>query len=310
MFYFIALILQTHENLYIQISRYSQPLIIFFGTIGALINQILFRRREFLRKTSCSFYFRVSSFNDLLVLYIIVLTQWAHDQFNFDFKNRSHSLCKLHTYAMYCLYAISPYCTVLVCIDRFCRTSKSIRIRRLSTQRNAHRITFFVVSFIGLIYIHILFYFRLINSICNPINHSYYHFLGSFLMIFFCFLPPSLMFIFSCSTLILLRRRREKQLKQYNLRILPARHRRYHRHYQLIKILCLYIITNIICTLPFACLILIHVYYHQSNSRIRSYIKYSVLLCNVNYSTSFYLYTLHTPIYRRELFAWIRSMFY
>ena len=64
-----------NENIYIQLSRYTQPVLIIFGTIGALLNQLLFHRRKLLRTASCSFYLRALSINDLLVLYVIVLTQ-------------------------------------------------------------------------------------------------------------------------------------------------------------------------------------------------------------------------------------------
>ena len=296
------------ENLYIQISRYSQPIVILLGTFGALINQFLFQRKKFLRTASCSFYLQVLSFNDLLVLYFLALPQWFHDQFQIDLTSKYTWICKTRTYTTYCLYAISPYCIVLICIDRFCRTSKQSRIRSFATRSNARRILFSVVLFICLIYIHIVFSYRLINSTCMPVNFSYYQVLGHFLFVFYCLLPPILMFIFSVWTLIFLRHRRRRQQRKYNLRIILPRKRHYHRDYQLIKILFLYIITNIICTLPFAILILLHVYHYRSSSSFLIYIKYSVLLCNVNYSTSFYVYTLHTPIYRREFFLLIQSL--
>lgn len=295
------------EDLYIQISRYSQPMVVLFGTFGALFNQILFQRKKFLRTASCSLYLHALSFNDLLVLYFLVLPQWSHDQFHTDLTNKYSWLCKIHTYTTYCLYAISPYCIVLVCIDRFCRTSKHTRIRNFATRSHARRILFSAVVLICLIYIHILFSYRLMNSICVPVNFSYYHFLGHFLFLFYCLLPPILMSIFSTWTFLLIRRRRRKHQRKYNLRIIRPRKRHYHRDYQLIKMLVLYVTTNIICTLPFAILLLLHVYHYQSNSSIIIYIKYSVLLCNVNYSTSFYIYTLQTPIYRRELLVLFQS---
>ena len=131
---------KMNENIYIQLSRYTQPILILFGTIGALFNQILFHRRKLLRKASCSFYFRALSINDLLVLYIIVLTQWLNDQFHFDLTIKYIWYCKIRTYATYCLYAISPYFIVLVCIDRLCRTSKNSQIRHIATPPIAHQI--------------------------------------------------------------------------------------------------------------------------------------------------------------------------
>lgn len=297
-----------NENIYIQLSRYTQPLLIIFGTIGAVLNQILFHRRKLLKTASCSYYFRALSINDLLVLYVIVLTQWLNDQFNLDPTNQYQWYCKIRTYATYCLYTISPYCIVLVCMDRFCRASKHSHLRNIATLHRAHRIILITIIFISLVYIHIPFQYRLIDSICIPLNLSYYRFLGYFLLIFYCVLPPILMSIFSTWTLISLHRRRERQKKKYQLRIIVRRKHRHYRDYQLMKILFLYVTTNILCTLPFALLILLDVYRYHSNGQLMIYIKCAVLLCNLNHCTSFYIYTLGTPLYRRELLRLIRPI--
>ena len=297
-----------NENLYIEISRYTQPILILFGTIGAVLNHIIFNRRKLLRTASCSFYFRLISINDLLVLYIIVLTQWLNDQFHIDPTVHLQWYCKFRTYTTFCLYALTPYCIVLVCIDRFCRASKYDRIRRFATPGIARRIIFVTILLICLVYFHILFQYTIVNGQCLPRNLTYYRFLGYFLLIFYCLCPPLLMSIFSSWTLIHLRHRRRQQERKYNLRIQFPRKHRYHRDYQLMKILFLYVITNIICTLPFASIFLFHVSYHHSSSELLLWIKSFILLCNCNHCTSFYVYTLGTPIYRRELFHLFTSI--
>ncbi len=298
-----------NENIYIQLSRYTQPILILFGTIGALINQILFHRRTLLKTASCSLYIRVLSINDLLVLYIIVFTQWLNDQFHIDPIIHYVWYCKIRTYAAFCLYTISPYCIVLICIDRFCRTSEYIQYRRIATPRIARHMIILTILLIFLIYFHILFQYRIIHSKCIPLNLIYHHFLGYFLLIFYCLCPPILMSIFSSWTLILLHRHRRIQQRKYDSRIILPCKRHYHRDYQLIKILFLYVITNIICTLPFAIIFLLHIYYYDSNNQLFILIKCSILLCNLNHCTNFYIYTLGTPIYRRELKYLIREYF-
>ncbi|CAF1317776.1 unnamed protein product [Rotaria sordida] len=296
-----------NENIYIQLSRYTQPILILFGTIGALLNQILFNRRKLLKKASCTLYLRALSFNDLLVLYIIVLTQWLNDQFHFDPTVKYLWYCKIRTYATYCLYAISPYCIVLVCIDRLCRTSKYSSLRNIATPRIARKIIIITIILIFLIYFHIPFQYSIIHSICHPLKFSYYHFLGYFLLIFYCLLPPILMSLFSSWTIILLHRHRQNQIKKYQLRIISSYKHHYNRDYQLLKILFLYVTTNIICTLPFSILMLLDVHQYHSDSQLIIFIKCSVLLCNLNHCTSFYIYTLGTPLYRRELIHFIQS---
>ena len=143
----------------------------------------------------------------------------------------------------------------MVCIDRFCRTSKHSYLRSFATLHTAHRIILITIILISLIYIHIPLQYTIVHSICMPLNLSYYRFLGYFLLIFYCLLPPTLMSIFSTWTLIPLRRRRQKQQKKYQLRIILPRKRRHYRVYQLMKILFLYVTTNIICILPFSILV-------------------------------------------------------
>jgi hypothetical protein len=297
-----------NENLYIQLSRYTQPILILLGTIGAVLNQILFRRRQILRTASCSIYLRVLSANDLLVLYIVVFTQWLHDQFHVDLTSKSTWYCKTRTYAMYCFYAISPYCLVLVCIDRFCRTSNCTRIRKFATLRTAHRLIFVIITLILLVYAHIPFQYSTSGSICRPKSLPYYRFLACFLFVFYCLLPPILMSIFSSWTLFAIRTRRERQQKKYNLHIRSASKLRLCRDYQLMKILFLYVTSNIVCTLPFSILLLMHVNRWSSSNHLILYIRCSVLLCNLNHCTSFYMYTLGTPVYRRELIRLMRSV--
>ena len=107
------------------------------------------------------------------------------------------------------------------------------------------------------------------------------------------------MSVFSSWTLIHLRHHRRQQEKKSHLRILFPRKHRYHRDYQLIKILVLYVLASIF---------LLHVSYHHSNPQLLLWIKTSILLCNCNHATSFYIYTLGTPIYRREVLRLLASI--
>ena len=142
-----------------------------------------------------------------------------------------------------------------------------------------------------------------------PVNAS--HWVGYiivFSVIFYCLCSPIFMSVFSSWTLIHLRHHRRQQEKKSHLRILFPRKHRYHQDYQLIKILVPYVLTNIICTLPFASIFLLHVSYHHSNPQLLLWIKTSILLCNCNHATSFYIYTLGTPIYRREVLRLLASI--
>ncbi|CAF1047586.1 unnamed protein product [Rotaria sordida] len=296
-----------NEDIYIQWSFYIQPIIILFGTVGSLLNQILFHRRKSLRTASCSLYFRSLSINDLLVLYIIVLSQWLNDQFHFDLTIKYLWYCKIQTYTMYCSYAISPYFLVLGCFDRLCRTSRHIQLRHIATVNMARQIRQIIIILIFVIHGHILFQFNIIHSMCTPINIFYFQFFAYFLLMFHSLLPPILMSIFCGCTLLLLYRRRQKQQHRYGLNIHSSHKRLRYRDYQLIKVLFLYVTTNILCTLPFAIVFLQYVYKYNSSPQLAIFVKFTVLLGNLNYCSSFYIYTLGTPLYRRELLHLIKT---
>ncbi len=71
------------ESVHVKISHYI-PTIIILGTIGGVLNQVLFFSPRPLRSSLCFLYFRALSFSNLLVLYINILPQWLGEPFGID----------------------------------------------------------------------------------------------------------------------------------------------------------------------------------------------------------------------------------
>ena len=295
------------DSLYTQISRYSQPILILLGTTGAVMNLILFFSRKILRPTSCSLYFRALSINDLLVLYIVVFPLWYTSQFNRDPTKDSNWFCKLKTYLNNSCYTLSPYLIVLACFDRLCTSSTDARLRRIATIRCAAFLVLGMTCAVFLAYFHIPIWYQLIyspitmSSSCSISSASYTKFTSMFLLVVLCIIPPMLMIVFCVITLILLRQRRH--------RIMPVNQRRLRqRDNQLLKMLFIYVLSHIICTVPFSVSYVVLVY---SQPRFTSLMivsfQLSILLLNANFATSFYIYTLCTPFYRQEFFNLFRS---
>ncbi len=286
--------------MYVQLSRYTQPLIIVFGTIGALFNVILFFSRKHLRSTSCSLYFRALSFNDLLVLYIVILPQWLSVQFGIDLTTKYDWYCKLQTYLTFTLYALSPYCIVLACFDRLCTSSRNVRLRKIATLRGAYFLIPSMIIIVFTAYFHVPIWYQLVsistNSYCIVTSYDYYLKFAAVLLIFSCLMPPSLMLILCSITLF--------RLRQQRRRIMPVNQTRLRqRDYQLLKMLFIYVISNIVCILPFSLTYFLQIYYVRSTSAFSNIlVQMFILLVNMFYGTSFYLYTLSTPFYRDELF--------
>jgi hypothetical protein len=293
------------DSIYIQASRYSQPALIVLGTIGAVMNQILFLSRRQLRSTSCSLYFRALSINDLFVLYIVVFSSWYTTQFGTDPSKRYDWYCKMKTYLNDCLYTLSPYFIVLACLDRLCTSSTSVRLRNIATIRIASYFIPAMVIFVFFAYCHIPIFYELgrfsTTSVCYIPNPIYIKIFSLFLLLFLCVIPPILMTIICSITLILLRQQRQ--------RVMPINQTRLRqRDNQLLKMLFIYVASHIICTLPFAVTYVLYVFTPAADTQvILNLFRLSSLLLNANFATSFYVYTLGTPFYRYELYNLFRA---
>jgi hypothetical protein len=293
------------ESIYFQINRYSQPPLILFGTIGAIANQILFFSRRPLRSTSCSLYFRALSANDLIVLYLVVFPLWFTTQFGGDPSQKFDWYCKMKTYLSDSFYNLSPYFIVLACFDRLCTSSTNARLRKLATIRIAIFLIPAMTIFVFFAYFHVLIWYQLVHfptiSVCYSPNPIYNKAISLFALLFFCIIPPTLMIIFCCVTLILLRKQRR--------RIMPVNQTRLRqRDNQLLKMLIIYVLTHITCTVPFTVTFVTYVYTQaQSSQTLLNLFRLFSLLLNVNFAGSFYVYTLGTPFYRHELYNLLKA---
>jgi hypothetical protein len=82
------------------------------------------------------------------------------------------------------------------------------------------------------------------------------------------------------------------------------------RDYQLLKMLFLYVVSHLICTIPFSVSLLVVVYELPTPSATATLLfLLSLLLFNINFATSFYIYTLGTPFYRQELCSLIKGTY-
>lgn len=295
------------DAVYYQLSRYTQPVLIILGTVGAIFNQILFSSRKSLRTSSCSFYFRALSANDLLVLYIYVLLQWLADQYRIDPTVQYEWYCKSKTFLQTGLYTLSPYLLVLACFDRLCTSSRNVRLRRLATIRVASIIipcaTILVFATYAFIPVKYILVYLPTGPVCNIFDSLYTRILSILLVVNLGFLPPVLMIIFCILTLIFLRAQRR--------RIMPMNQARLRRRdNQFIKMIVFYVVSHLICTIPFSAMLLLVVYQLPTPSATSILLfRLSVLLFNVSFSTSFYIYTLGTPFYRHELRCLIKTVY-
>jgi hypothetical protein len=69
----------------------------------------------------------------------------------------------------------------------------------------------------------------------------------------------------------------------------------------------IYVALNVTCTVPFAVTYVMLMFQQPNYEQLHATLfRLFSLLLNVNFSTSFYSYTLGTPFYRRELYNLIQ----
>lgn len=289
-----------------QVQRYGQPIIIILGTIGAVLNQILFYSRKQLRSTSCALYFRAMSRNDLLVMWFVIFSQWLSNQFNIAPENQYDWYCKLSNYLTYIFYSVSPYILVLVCFDRLCTSSTNARLRRIATKRVASFIIPALIILLCLSYLHIPIWFKLYNIDSDLVSMArdavYSNFLAAFLLFVFCFTPPILMVVLCSITFISLRQQRN--------RIMPVNQMRSRqRDTQLLKMLFIYVTWNIICIVPFSVTYFIYIQNdNRTSMTMGNLMQIFGTVIHLTYASSFYVYTLGTPFYRDELLSLLKTV--
>ena len=133
-------------NISIQISRYFSVLLFLFGTIGNILNCLVFSRQK-LRSNPCVIYFLTASIFNLISiiigLYGRILKHWHILP---DFTEFISILCQIRLFILFSARNIASWLLVCAIIDRFLVSSLSIRFRRMSNIKQAHRCIFIVCT--------------------------------------------------------------------------------------------------------------------------------------------------------------------
>lgn len=229
-----------------QLTRIILILFIVFGTIGNILNLLVFTRPTLLR-SSCTLYFIAASIDNILAIYIAVLYRLLVDGFAFDVASFSIVIRKLRTYFGYIFLAVSSYYFILACFDRCCSSSTSAKYRSWTNKKIAKRCIIGVTILAAILYSHIAIFFQLLSTgssaICYPEPGVYNFFWGMFYLIIYCFVPCIGMTLLCLLTLINLRRQ-VRQI-QPNLASTGNVHRQLDRN--LIRMLFSQVFTHLLC---------------------------------------------------------------
>jgi hypothetical protein len=293
------------SDISLQATRIVLISFIILGTIGNILNLLIFTRPTLLR-SSCTLYLIATSINNLLVIYTSLLTRLLASGFSIDMTKISSFMCKLRYYPCYVCLALTPYFYILACFDRYCSSSTSATRRSWCDKKVAKRLIIGAVILACILYLHMAVFFELQSNgfivFCYARPGLYNTFYRIFYLLIYCMLPSFCMSLFTILTL--------KNIRQQARRTGPALAtgnqslRRIDRH--MVRVLFSQVLTDLLSVLPFAIFLLVALFISNTSSIYYFLDDIFVLPLFVSYAISFYVFTLSSRVYRQELMKIIR----
>jgi hypothetical protein len=288
------------SDISLQATRIVLISFIILGTIGNILNLLIFTRPTLLR-SSCTLYLIATSINNLLVIYTSLLTRLLASGFSIDMTKISSFMCKLRYYPCYVCLALTPYFYILACFDRYCSSSTSATRRSWCDKKVAKRLIIGAVILACILYLHMAIFFerRQVGSgfYCYARPGIYNTFYRIFYLVVYCILPPFCMSLLSILTL--------KNIRQQARRTRPAlaiENQSLRRiDQQMVRMLFSQVLIELLGVLPHATLNLTGLFVNTSTTIYTFFSQITVLPLFVSYAISFYVYTLSSRVYRQEL---------
>ncbi|CAF3398403.1 unnamed protein product [Rotaria sp. Silwood1] len=231
---------------------------------------------------------------------------------NPDPQIQSLLFCKLRGYIFQICLMLSRWFIAFACIDRCASTSNKINLRNFAKPKIAYRIIIIVTIFWSIICSHRLIFYEIKEKLCGIVNNmaaALYH--GLYVIIGGGIIPVIIM----VTTAWLIRQNlvhRHERRTQLSL----GDNQRNALDQQVLRILFTQIICYIIFTTPQLCnLMFITISTtlpDQSNEdiAIKAFLTFlAELMLYLFPVTSFYLYTLTSRTFRKELIKFFRSIF-
>jgi hypothetical protein len=301
----------------IQLNRYFPLPFVIFGTIGLILNVIIFTRRS-LFNNSCVQYLLSNTLANIIVLYWVIITRIVSDGYGNDLSLRSDSFCKIRYFLTYYSRTLSTWFIVLACVDRWLSSIQAKqRFNKVPFARRLILITC-ITCFIS--YVHVLFLFGIQTTpgsstvTCYALMGIYRTFSDLQYLIFYGLAPPILMLV--CGILTLKNIRRSHRLVQpsTNAENQLKNHSMKRRDVQILAMLLLQIIIITVFTLPFAIQKLVDTFSLQIQRTPLQTAQYNLLTATLrllsygSHAFGFFFYTLSGRIFRTELFGIINRI--
>ncbi|CAF1251508.1 unnamed protein product [Adineta ricciae] len=297
-------------NATINMYKIIPPIHIAFGTFGNVFNMIIFTRPN-LRNNPCSIYFLASSINNLFFIYLLTALRYISFMLDLNFTQSSNLLCKISILVQYVPFSLVIWFPVLASIDRFLSSSRTVRLRQLSSVSVARRVIIGIYIVFLLIHVHMpIFYESAWDNDafgCGISSYQYFLFFTFFGPIVACLLPILLMCIFAISIVHNVRSTRNRVFQQTGV----ARNERLRSEdRQMATMLLFQILVTILLSLPYVSTSLYYAFDLVILDNTLSLLGQIIFRCAqalamflfyTNSITGFYIYTLTSPKFRAEM---------
>ncbi|CAF1157025.1 unnamed protein product [Adineta steineri] len=298
--------LKYSQNLFIQVWCLTM---FSFGTVGHILSIYVFTRRS-LYPNPCAKYFLASAIAGLIVVYTLVPLRLLQYVYRVDAFASSDVMCRILSWFVNWIKTLPSWFIVLACADRVLCSSSSATIRAWSSIRVVTRATPLTVLIVGLAYVHIPFFNRVNTaSSCVTDSGTYATFYGIFNLFIFSMGPPVCMLIFG----LLAIRNVRQSVKRMAPNTTPTgtqnqlQHRQKATDRQLMQMMIVQSMFFILTGTPNS----FYFFYSSAISnevldalqiaRLNLLASVTAFLTNGGACMSFYVFTLSSQLFRREL---------
>lgn len=246
---------------------------------------------------------------DHLVTLLVGIIPVMH-QLNFpDPQTGSIVFCKLRGYIFQISLMLSRWFIAFACVDRYASSSEEVRLRNLAQPRIAYRAIVVIIVFWSIICSHRLIFYDIQGTLCGILNNTgaaIYH--SAYVIIGGGVLPTIIMIIGAILV-------RKNLIHKAESHVRKRSERRTFSDQQILRLLSIQIVSYVIFTMPQ----LINLTFNAvSNTipnrsierlKIESFVFFMAeLMLYLFPVTTFYMYTLTSRTFRKELIKIIRSL--
>ena len=199
------------------------PILILLGTIGNILSIVVLTRKS-IKTSTTALYLTFLAASDLCVLYTGLLRHWIRYVFNYDLRQLSEVVCKIHIWLVYSSLDFSAWIIIAFTLERVISVWCPISAKTKCSRKYATALLITILLFLLALNSHMLY--GKINKdtldeqnyvfleYCVAINDNYYDFFTQVWpwidLCMFCLIPVSVIIVGNCCILFRVFRSHQK----------------------------------------------------------------------------------------------------